>query len=126
MDGGGGGGGGVEGTIDKVSADLGAGDTTGGSTGIGFSAGSVAGVDFDAGDAGAGFGAGNAGIGFGAGNASGNVGAGNAGGGESDLPIISGIKSRGGECTSTMLCCVCTLPLASKVLSIEETLDLLL
>lgn len=40
--------------------------------------------------------------------------------------ITSGIIWRGGKCTSTMLCCMLSFPCDSEVLSMEETLDLLL
>lgn len=42
------------------------------------------------------------------------------------LGITSSIISRGGECTSTMLCCVLSFPFDREILSTEEVLDLLL
>lgn len=48
-------------------------------------------------------------------------------GGEAGLSgITSSIMSRGGECTSTMLCCVLNFPFDREILSTEEVLDLLL
>lgn len=97
----------------------------------------------NAGDAGADFGGVSAGIDFSADNIGADLDAdsvvdidfdvdANTGGSstfsDSSLPNItsSGIRSRGGECTSTMLCCVLSFLCDSEVLSIEETLDLLL
>lgn len=117
--GGGGGGGGVEGIFDVE-------DT------------------FDeAGDAGADFGGDSAGVDFNADNIGADLHADSVVGTEFDVGAdtggsstfsrtslsditSSGIKSRGGECTSTMLCCVLSLLCDSEVLSKEETLDLLL
>lgn len=115
--GGGGGGGEVEGIFDEANAGDAGADFGEDSADVDFSVDSI-GTDFDVGSVGIDFGV--------------NVGADS--GGESSgafastslSDITSGIISRGGECTSTMLCCVLSFPCDSEVLSMEETLDLLL
>lgn len=109
--GGGGGGGGVEEIFDEANA---------GDAGADFGEDS-AGDDCNTGNIGADFDVANVDFGV-------NVAADNAdkSGGAGLSDITSGITSRGGECTSTILCCVLSFPCDSEMLSVEELLDLLL
>lgn len=114
VDGGGGGGGGVEGIFDEANA---------GDAGAEFGRDS-AGVDFRVDSIGADFDTASVDVGV-------NIGADSSGksddtGGTGLSDITSDIIWRGGECTSTMLCCVLSFPCDSEVLSMEEMLDLLL
>lgn len=135
----GGGGGGVEDVVDESNAGVGDGgadfgrdatgsDSNGGSIGADFNTDSV-GADLDVdnlgadSDVGADSDAGRAGVDPDAGCSGGGAGS----GGEASLSdIISSIISRGGECTSTMLCCVLSFLFDWETLSLEEVLDLLL
>lgn len=113
--GGGGGGGGVE--VEGIFDEANAGDA-----GAEFGRDS-AGVDFRVDNIGADFDTASVDVDV-------NIGADSSG--ESDdgdtglSDIISDIIWRGGECTSTMLCCVLSFPCDSEVLSMDEMLDLLL
>jgi len=134
--GGGGGGGGVGDIVDESNASVDVGDAGAdfgrNDTGANFNGGNI-GADFNADSVGADFDMGNVGADSDAGRVvdfdadssviGGSVGAGS----KADLSgIISSIISRGGECTSTMLCCVLSFPFDRKILSMEDVLDLLL
>lgn len=126
--GGGGSGGGVGGIDESndstgdAGADFGddEDDFNRGSIGAEFNAKNV-GADFDVGNFGADSDADNVGIDFDAGSSDKS-----AGGEAGSSGTTSSITSRGGECTSTMLCCVLNFPFDREILSAEEVLDLLL
>lgn len=130
VDGGGSGsGGGIGGTVDEFNAgvdDTGV-DFTEDNTGADFNTDSV-GADFDVDNVGADSGSGRIGVDFDVNSSvGGNVAIGVIVGGIISLPgIISSIISWGGECTSTMLCCVLNFPIDWEMLSMEDVLDLLL
>lgn len=132
--GGGGGGGGVGSIIDEsnggtgdAGADFGEDDAdfNGDNIGADFNTDNV-GADFDVDNFGADSDAGSVDVDFDAGCSGGNGGSGGEAGSSVILDITSSIISRGGECTSTMLCCVLSFPFDREILSMEEVLDLLL
>lgn len=111
----GGGGGGGGGGVEDIFAETNAGDA-----GADFGENNAS-VDCNTGNIGADFDVANVDFGV-------NVDIDSAGKSDgTDLSdITSGIISRGGECTSTILCCVLSFPCDSEILSVEEILDLLL
>jgi hypothetical protein len=118
---------------------VGGGDGGGSGGGVGGIAASNAGADFNGGNIGTDFNTDNVGADFEVGNVRTDSDASSVGvdfdessssvsaDGKACLSgITSSIISRGGECTSTMLCCVLSFPFDWEVLSVEEVLDLLL